>query len=67
MHDWDIFEDAAIAYGYENFSAELPQTFTIGRPHSVSIIAAMVRSVITGLGYHEVMPFTLTNERVMFE
>jgi phenylalanyl-tRNA synthetase beta chain len=67
MHDWDIFEDAAIAYGYENFSAELPQTFTIGRPHRVSIIAAMVRSVITGLGYHEVMPFTLTNERVMFE
>lgn len=66
MHDWDIFEDAAIAYGYENFQAEMPKTFTIGKPHKVSIMAEMIRSVLTGLGYHEVMPFTLTNERVMY-
>jgi len=32
MHDWDVFEDAAIAYGYGNFDAEMPQSFAIGRP-----------------------------------
>ncbi len=67
MHDWDIFEDAAIAYGYENFRAELPPTFTIGRAHPAMVIASMVRSLGTGLGYQEVIPFTLTSERVMYQ
>jgi len=67
MHDWDIFEDAAIAFGYENFRAELPPTFTIGQAHPVMAIASMVRSLGTGLGYQEVIPFTLTSERVMYQ
>lgn len=67
MHDWDIFEDAAIAYGYENFGAELPPTFTIGQAHPVMAIASTVRSLGTGLGYQEVIPFTLTSERVMYQ
>ena len=66
MHDWDIFEDAAIAYGYENFNAELPPTFTIGRVHPVIAIASAVRSLGSGLGYQEVIPFTLTSEKVMY-
>ncbi|HNQ29184.1 MAG: Phenylalanine--tRNA ligase beta subunit [Methanoregulaceae archaeon PtaB.Bin009] len=66
MHDWDIFEDAAIAYGYENFRAELPPTFTIGRAHPVMIVASAVRSLGSGLGYQEVIPFTLTSEKVMY-
>ncbi|OPX68299.1 MAG: Phenylalanine--tRNA ligase beta subunit [Methanoregulaceae archaeon PtaB.Bin056] len=67
MHDWDIFEDAAIAYGYENFRAALPPTFTIGRAHPAMVIASTVRSLGTGLGYQEVIPFTLTSERVMYQ
>ncbi|MGD1004752.1 MAG: phenylalanine--tRNA ligase subunit beta [Methanoregulaceae archaeon] len=67
MHDWDIFEDVAIAYGYENFKAEISKTFTIGNPHQVSVLARQVRSILTGLGYLEMMPFTLTNERVMYD
>lgn len=66
MHDWDIFEDAAIAVGYENFRAELPPTFTIGKAHTVMTIASAVRSLGSGLGYQEVIPFTLTSERVMY-
>ncbi len=66
MHDWDIFEDAAIAYGYEHFRTEIPPTFTIGRAHPVITIASAVRSLGSGLGYQEVIPFTLTSERVMY-
>jgi phenylalanyl-tRNA synthetase beta chain len=66
MHDWDIFEDVAIAYGYERFQAELPKVATIGREHPVAALAARVRAVFTGLGYLEVMPFTLTSEKVMY-
>jgi phenylalanyl-tRNA synthetase beta chain len=67
MHDWDIFEDVAIAYGYENFRREISETFTIGRPHATSVVNQAVRDVLTGLGFQEVIPFTLTNERTMFE
>jgi len=67
MHDWDIFEDVAIAYGYENFDAGLPQSFTIGKPHPVMKLMGTVRTIMAGLGLHEMMPFTLTNERVLFD
>ncbi|MDD1717780.1 MAG: phenylalanine--tRNA ligase subunit beta [Methanoregulaceae archaeon] len=66
MHDWDIFEDVGIAFGYENFDAALPPTFTIGAPHPISVFAEKIRDIFTGLGYQEVIPFTLTNERVMY-
>jgi len=65
MHDWDVFEDAAIAYGYGNFDAEMPQSFAIGAPHPVMAIYAVAREVLCGLGFQEVLPFTLTNERVL--
>ncbi len=65
MHDWDLFEDVAIAYGYENFSVEVPPTFSIGTENPVNTIAAQVRMILAGLGYLEMMPFTLTNEKVL--
>ena len=65
MHDWDLFEDVAISYGYENFAVEVPPTFSIGTEHPVNAIATKVRIILAGLGYLEMMPFTLTNERVL--
>jgi phenylalanyl-tRNA synthetase beta chain len=66
MHDWDIYEDVAIAYGYDRFTPALPRVFTIGAKHPASILADTVRSIFTGMGYMEVIPFTLTNERVLY-
>jgi len=66
LHDWDIFEDVAIAYGIENFDAALPATSTVAEEHPITAIARAVRSVMVGLGYLEMMPFTLTNERVLY-
>jgi phenylalanyl-tRNA synthetase beta chain len=65
MHDWDLFEDVAISYGYENFAVELPPTFSLGTEHPANAIATQVRMILAGLGYLEMMPFTLTNERVL--
>jgi phenylalanyl-tRNA synthetase beta chain len=67
MHNWDIFEDVAIAYGYENIPAMLPATFTVGKPHPVQVLADLIRDVFCGLGYLEVMPFTLTNGETQFK
>jgi phenylalanyl-tRNA synthetase beta chain len=66
MHDWDIFEDVAIAYGYQNFAVGISPTFTIGKPHPVNIIGNLVRQVMTGFGFIEVIPFTLSNDQVQF-
>jgi phenylalanyl-tRNA synthetase beta chain len=66
MHDWDIFEDVAIAYGYENIPVLQPSTATVGKPHPVQILSGLVREAFCGLGYLEVMPFTLTNEDISY-
>ncbi|MGI5938888.1 phenylalanine--tRNA ligase subunit beta [Methanoculleus sp. DTU007] len=66
LHDWDIFEDVAIAYGIENFDAALPATTTVAKEHPITAIERAVRSVMIGLGYLEVIPFTLSNERVLY-
>ncbi len=67
MHDWDLFEDVAIAYGYDRLESQPPTTFTVGKPHPVQVNAALAREAFSGLGYLEVMPFTLTNEDVLYK
>ena len=67
MHDWDLFEDVAIAYGYDRIESHPPKTFTVGKPHPVQVNAALAREAFTGLGYLEVMPFTLTSENVLYQ
>jgi phenylalanyl-tRNA synthetase beta chain len=67
MHAWDLFEDAAKAYGFDRLEARLPQTVTVGRPHPSEQRKAEIREAMAGLGYLETMPFTLTNEKVHFQ
>src|SRR5512136_2505594 len=66
MHDWDLFEDVAIAYGYDRLESQPPRTFTVGKPHPVQVNLALAREAFTGLGYLEVMPFTLTSEEILY-
>lgn len=67
LHSWDLIEDIAIGYGFDNIKPELPATSTIGKAHEISKLRIAIREIMVGLGYFEVMPFTLTNERLQFE
>jgi phenylalanyl-tRNA synthetase beta chain len=67
MHSWDIFEDAAKAYGFDRLEAKLPQTVTVGRAHPSELKKGEIRELFAGLGYLETMPFTLTNEKMHFQ
>jgi phenylalanyl-tRNA synthetase beta chain len=67
MHDWDLFEDVAIAFGYDRLQDLPPKTYTVGIPHPVQVHATLVREVFCGLGYLEVMPFSLTNEEILYK
>lgn len=63
MHDWDIIEDIAIGYGYDRIIPEYPKTATIGEAHPWNEIRNLVREIMLGLGFTEVITFTLTSEK----
>jgi phenylalanyl-tRNA synthetase beta chain len=67
LHPWDIIEDIAIGYGYDQLTPELPDTVVIGEVHPIEKKEAAIRNIMTGLGYFEVFTFTLTSERKQFE
>jgi len=66
MHEWDVIEDVAIGYGYDNIVPEIPKTLTFGQTHPWNEVRSIVKEVMTGLGFLEVITFTLTNEDVMY-
>ncbi len=63
----DIIEDIAIGYGYDNIQPDFPKSSTVGKAHEISLARTAMREIMVGLGYSEVMPFTLTSEKVHFE
>ncbi|NQE05521.1 Phenylalanine--tRNA ligase beta subunit [ANME-1 cluster archaeon GoMg1] len=67
LHPWDIIEDIAIGYGYDRIEPEIPETVVIGGVHPIEEKEILVRGIMTGLGYFEVLTFTLTSERKQFE
>ncbi|MCX8190599.1 MAG: phenylalanine--tRNA ligase subunit beta [Candidatus Aenigmarchaeota archaeon] len=64
---FDVLEDIAIAFGYENFEPELPNVFTQGEVHKIEKISDEVREVLVGYGFQEVVRPILTNQKLQFE
>jgi phenylalanyl-tRNA synthetase beta chain len=67
LHNCDLIEDIAIAYGFDKIKPRLPTTTTTGKSHEISRVRDSINEIMTGLGYFEVMPFTLTNEKMQFD
>lgn len=67
LHNCDLIEDIAIAYGFDRIEPQLPTISTSGRSHPISRSRDTINEIMIGLGYLEVMPFTLTNERMQFK
>ncbi len=67
LHNFDVIEDIAIGYGFDNIPVIFPKNATIGAAHPISLTRTAMREIMTGLGYSEVMPFTLTSEKVHFD
>jgi len=66
LHTWDILEDISIGYGYDNIPLVIPKTVTVGKQHPISIRRNEILQIMPGLGYNQVMPFTLTSEKVHY-
>ncbi len=67
IHDWDIIEDVAIGYGYEKIEPEISDTSGIGAAHSIESKGSILREIMIGMGFQEVMTLTLTNKKSEYE
>jgi len=65
MHPVDLTEEVAIGIGYSNLPLTLPQG-GIGKYHPKLQAQALVRKVMTGLGFQEVVNFILTSKEKSF-
>ncbi len=62
MHEYDIFEDVAIGYGYHNITPRLVPSMTVGSHQPIEEFSTTARRVMTGLGFLEVMTPVLVSE-----
>ena len=66
LHEVDLIEDVAIAYGYENFIPEIPDISTIGQENPKEIIKRKIAEILSGLKLLEVSNYHLTNKKDEF-
>ena len=67
MHDYDVFEDVAIGYGYHNITPRLVPSMTVGSHQPIEELSTTARRVMTGLGFLEIMTPALTNVAEHFD
>ncbi len=65
LHDVDLVEDVAVAYGYENIPRELPPQSVKGVKNVLSVFADLIRDLMVGLGFQEVLNYMMSNKDVM--
>lgn len=59
LHEVDIIEDIAIAYGYENFKPEIPEISTIGEIDKKETVKRKIAKILAGLGLLEISSYHL--------
>ncbi|MDP3990007.1 MAG: phenylalanine--tRNA ligase subunit beta [archaeon] len=67
LHQVDLAEDIAIAYGYENFIEEIPNVATIGKENPLEKFMEKIRDILIGLQLIEVKNFHLTTKEDLTE
>jgi phenylalanyl-tRNA synthetase beta chain len=66
MHEVDLIEDIAIAYGYHNIPHRLVPSFTAGQSLPLVDRGRRAADAMCGLGFSETLSLVLTNEREHF-
>jgi phenylalanyl-tRNA synthetase beta chain len=67
LHEVDLIEDVAIAYGYENFIPEIPEISTIGQEDPKETTKRKMSEILSGLGLFEVLNYHLTTKKDLFK
>ncbi|KZP32932.1 phenylalanyl-tRNA synthetase subunit beta [Athelia psychrophila] len=66
LHECDIMEDAAIAYGFNNLPDTFPATSTVAQPLAISKLSDTVRIEWALAGFVEVLPLILCSHEENF-
>jgi len=66
LHPIDIVEDIAIAYDYNRIPDEWPNLPTIGKLSSETEFRNLIRELMVGLGFQEVLTYIMTNPETLF-
>jgi len=67
LHEVDLIEDIAIAYGYEKFIPEIPEISTLGKENKNEIIKRKIAEILDGLNILEISNYHLTNKNDQFK
>lgn len=59
LHACDIYEDVAIAFGYNNVPKVMPSTYTVGEQFPLNKLCDKVREQIAQAGFTEALTFSL--------
>ncbi|HYM39748.1 MAG TPA: phenylalanine--tRNA ligase subunit beta [Thermoplasmata archaeon] len=61
LHEVDLAEDVAIAWGYDRYPRGLARQQTIGTPLPKTLFSEALRQLLIGYGYQEVMSLTMAS------
>ena len=67
LHEIDLAEEIAIAYGYDNFKPEIPQISTIGQEDKTSILKRKISEILIGLDLLEISTYHLSTKEKQFK
>lgn len=67
MHPVDLVEDIAVAHGLDRFSPRWPQLVTTGDLSVRERYRDLAREIMIGLGFQEVLTFSLTSPEKIFD
>jgi len=59
LHECDVVEDVAIAFGYNNIPTHLPRTQTVGRQLPINAFSDLLRYEISAAGFDEILTLAL--------
>jgi phenylalanyl-tRNA synthetase beta chain len=59
LHEVDLIEDIAIAYGYDNFDSEIPELSTIGEESKENKLKSKIAELLIGLNLLEISSYHL--------
>ena len=62
LHQADLSEDIAIAYGYENFEETIPNVATIGKANEFNEFSEKIIKMLTGIGLIETNTYCIMNK-----
>lgn len=66
LSESDLIEDVAIAYGYDNFTPEMPEIASVGQEDPKEVVKKKISDILSGLGMLEISNYHLTSNKEQF-